>query len=111
MTPVEVTSTSVVATRPGSDAAATSSALASPTAPVATFAFFDTTTIACSVRRRRVDVRPRRWGREARPGEHRRGRARRVGGDDGEVVGVVLDADVRDVRTEAPGKWTLLIGC
>ena len=49
MTPVEVTSTSSAA-QPTATATptASSSALANPSAPVATFAFFDTTTSACS---------------------------------------------------------------
>ena len=69
--------------------------------PVATLAFFEITTTA------RPPVRHVRAAEgHARPGEstlreHRRARDRTIGGDHDEVVGVVLDADVRNVVTKS----------
>ena len=78
------------------------SALASPSAPVATLAFLEMTTTAWARGRRRAPRLTTTLGPAKRDLVNTPAAVQRpVGDDDHEVVGVVLDADVGDVAAEA----------
>ena len=98
--------------RRAATASTSASASASPSGPLATLAFFDTTTIA----RARPSARLRRLIVTLGPVKRLRVKTPAAGTGDGggehdEVVGVVLDADVGDVaRRSRPGARSRAVG-